>query len=392
MAFSASVRFGTAPRTRRLVRPVIASLSAAILVSASLGCGSGPSRSALPAPELRAERNPVDRESYAALGYRLQWRGFAVMGSRRGVDHVALIGDGLALLTQDSILTFIDANTGEFRWTDQPASTLTRFVGFAHSGSKMIVAAESEVFIYDTSSSNLEDRQRLDEVISTAPVMAGDFLVCGTPGGSIFGHFLPTGFRAWGNSLTGAIETRPVAMSGAVVVASSTGQMIVLDPRTGVSIGRNSDPLDGSDVSLAVSASSIFIASRDQSLYGVSADGRRLWRVRTEAPLRWSPAHHAGRVYCVLPGRGLTAVDASSGEIQWSNGDVDGEVVAVRQGRLICWNRGTARATVVDMATGDALETVVLPHVDHLLVDSFEDGNLYVVSPLGVVSKFVPRS
>lgn len=408
MAFTASTRSTTpathtnttataaiaAPAKSNRLRRISIGLAAALLITTATACESGyssSSRSALPAPTLRAERNPIDREAYAALGYRLQWRGFAVMGASRGVDHAALIGDGVALLTKDSILTYIDAATGEFRWADQPATSLTRFLGITQTGSRMIVAAESEIFIYETSSSNLEDRQRLDTVISTKPFAAGDFLVCGTPTGAIFGHFLPTGFSAWGNALSGAIETPPTDLSGAVAVASATGQIIVLDPRTGISIGRNSDPLDGTSVPLATSASALFIASRDQSLYGIAADGQRLWRIRTEAPLQSPPTHHAGRVYCTLPARGLTAIEASTGQILWNNNDIAGEVIAVRQGRLISWNRATANATLIDAASGDILESVTLQHIDHLITDKFEDGNLYIVSPLGVVSKFVPR-
>jgi outer membrane protein assembly factor BamB len=146
----------------------------------------------------------------------------------------------------------------------------------------------------------------------------------------------------------------------------------------------------------AASETTLFVASRDHSLYAFSADGGvQLWQFRTDAPIEGIPTYHDGRVYCAVPRLGLTAFDAANGKPLWSLKDNTGHVVCVRNGRLVVWmpdadGKSGGQALLVDPASGDVIERAELEQVAMLRPDAFVDGNLYLVSPSGVVTKLQP--
>lgn len=365
-------------------------LSAALALGlAGLGLGLGGCSSAKKpglSPDERANATPMQADLYSKLGYRVEWRGFPTLLPGAKVSQLDIEGDSVIAQDSSGVVSVLETKSGQTRWSDQAAGALTKFVGNIRSGDRLLVASESEVFIYEMNSGTLKARQKLAQVATTKPVLVGQMLVFGADRGRVLGHFLPTGFSAWTNTLGGSVETPTLPLSrGRVAMVSSVGDVAVIDGLSGASQAR-AKIFAGASGNLAASDSALFVASLDQSVYAFDqVTGKQLWRVRTSAPLTGSPAYLDGRVFVEIPGQGLTALDAVTGNQVWANSKVAGSVVGIRNKRLFVWDGSTA--TLVDPAKGSIIESQKLEGVSLLRTDSFADGALYLASPAGVITK-----
>jgi outer membrane protein assembly factor BamB len=132
----------------------------------------------------------------------------------------------------------------------------------------------------------------------------------------------------------------------------------------------------------------MIIASTDQSLYGVSVGGIE-WRVRTSAPLVDQHAAHKNRVYVNTSDWGFACFEASSGKRIWGTKDVGGAPIGIRNGMLLVWDKGTI--VRLDAARGDVIDRTPMPTVRSVMMDAFEDGNMFVISETGLVTRLNPR-
>jgi outer membrane protein assembly factor BamB len=356
------------------------------------GCEGLPSGK--PPPRISSERADeqfkVSDDDFGRLGYRRDWTGYPGASRGHGFDFVDAYDDLIVMQDGTSTVCAIEAPTGRKRWSNTLATPLTDFVGNTRIGDVVYSCSESEVFALQLATGELTARQPLSKTVSTHPVLVGDTLIFGTPSGHLLAHYLGQSVTLWGNTTEGAIERDLVTVGDAVGAVSQIGRIMFVDKNTGTVLGRAS-MYDGSDCDPAASDTLMFVASRDHSLYAFSPRGNKpAWRKRTSAPLKFSPAHHNGAVWCALPDQGMTAFFADSGTQRWAADGVQGEVVGMRGGKLLVWDGATAH--LLDPERGDIYETATLPGVSMLVTDKFEDGNLYAVSDLGIIVKFIPRS
>lgn len=356
------------------------------------GCEPLPSRD--PPPLVKSDvaraKFQLSDEDFGKLGYRRDWTGFPRASKGQHFDFVDCYDDVVILQDSTSTLTAIETTTGAQRWSNTLANPLTNFVGNVRIGDEIYSSSESEVYALKLSTGALVGRQALSKTISTRPVLVGNTLIFGTPDGQLLAHYLAQNVALWGNTTEGAVIQSPVMVGNAVGAVSQTGHIIFVDKNSGSLLGR-SRMYDGADCDPAASDSLMFVASRDHSLYAFAPmNNRPVWRKRTGSPLTWSPVYHAGTVWCSLPEEGLTAFFADSGSQRWSSKGVDGEVVGTRGGKLLVWNG--SKAFLLDPERGDVYDTIAIPGVGKIVTDKFDDGNLYVISDLGVIVRFIPRS
>ncbi len=383
-------------------RPValIAGLCAASLSACSSGSGSATqdsqassASSYTPNESVNRPIEPAGDERYQALralGYRLEWTGFAVVPNRREVEYVDVWDDIIAVHESANSLSVIETSTGSLRWNQKLSERIAKFVGTARTSSGDIVSvSETEAYLLDDQSGVLTDRQDLATLANTRPVVDGMMLVVGGTTGELLGHNLGSGFKAWGYQLGGPIRSAPFNVGDAVGAVSDVGEVVVVDPRSGTSIMRTTI-YDGIDSRPVASQNLVYIAGRDQSVWAFSTLGGDVrWRVRTEHRLRAQPALHDGRLLIEIPGEGLVSLDAGTGERQWAIPDLGGEVIAERDGRLIVWDGGSL--TSVDAGRGGVVERRSLPDVDFAVTNRFVDGDLYLVESGGRIQKYSPR-
>lgn len=372
------------------------------VVAAALGCGAvvlggchsaprfnvGPQKSAA----QRSEAFPVDFETWGRVGWQLDWKGYPSVTGTLPVTQVVPAADGIAVLEGGTTVSMLEVNTGGQRCATTLATPLTRFVGMVRQDGRVLAASDSELFILDAQTCTLVGRQRFSKIVASPPVLVGNVVVMGTVDGELFGHVdagPAGGVRVWGFATTGAIDRRPVVVGEVVAAASQGGEVVFLIGQSGTLVGRATmfggvatDPVSNGQL--------VFVASLDQSLYAFDPrTGRQVWRHRTSAPLRSQPTAFGDRVWCAVEDSGLTAFEAGTGRVVWSNPKVGGRVVGLNRGRLFVWDG--KEGIVLNPATGDVISRAVLPGVRSMMVDSFENGTLWVVSTSGVVGKFRGR-
>jgi glucose dehydrogenase len=136
-----------------------------------------------------------------------------------------------------------------------------------------------------------------------------------------------------------------------------------------------------------------YVGSMDQSLYAFdSRNGAQRWRVRCDAPLARPVVFQRGSVYTNLPGRGLLAVDSSTGATRWTAKDATGDVVAGNDKQVVTFDPATGVAQAIAARDGSVIATVTLGNVARLVASGPEgSGDLYAVSARGEVSKFIAK-
>jgi outer membrane protein assembly factor BamB len=348
-----------------------------------------------PAPRSTGEARsafPVVHESWAKLGYRLDWVGFPfpAAAGRSRVLSVVPFADLVVAQDSESTVTVLEASTGRVRWSTDLTGPLTKWTGIAREegdAGRLMVSSESELFQLAIGTGNLLGRERYERVTNTPPLLVGGLAVAGTPTGVVQAHLIGRNVSAWNFGLSGAIEARLLPVGGYISVVSQSGDVVFLTGQ-GRLVGR-AGVLGPLDCDPGTDGTNLYIAGRDQSLWAFDVAGNTLWRYRTSNPLKGRPVVHGGTVYCDLGALGMSALDAASGVVKWHAKGTHGEVVAVRQDRPMVWDgKGV---TVLDPARGDVMARVELPGVVRITPDAFTDGNIYAVSDKGVMAKFMVR-
>ena len=396
---SESERFGD-QALRRVMRLVGVCVASAALAGIA-GCESGGTGESAAhggetgkpmSVEERASAVPMQADEFGKLGYRVEWRAFPTLLPGGQIESVDILGDVLGSMDTEGVFSVIEVKSGAQRWSDQVGGPLTRFFGAVRDNQHIIVTSESEVFYYDPQTGALKNKQRLSKVASTRPVQIGEVLAYGTSSGHVVGLLTRNGFPVWGSGVTGAVDVDPVGFPKGpeVAFASQGGDVLVLDGATGRGLGR-ARMFAGPGAALAASDTLAYVASLDHSLYAFTRNScQQVWRHRTDNPLRKAPVHIEGVVYCDLgESGGMTALNASTGKVLWSNQAVSGEVIAWRRNKVLAFDGSKVYA--LDPAKGTIIDTVAVSNIGFFKAEAMKDGTLYAVSPMGVVTKLSPK-
>lgn len=376
---------------RELRRCAFGAVAGAVLLASGLllgGCNL-PREGRGVAGGAAAEAGPeFPHAAWQKVGYRLNWRGYPFAGTRGAprVTELRAWSDYVIAQERSSEVSLMESTTGAVRWSTDLANPLTRFVGVtrdARDPNLVLVASESELFGLTAQTGNLLNRERFEKVVNTRPLVAGPLAIFGTSTGEVQAHLIGRSVKAWGFGTSGAIDAAPVRVGAAIGFVSQAGDVLFLS-EGGAVIGR-SRIYSGLANDPVANDSTMFIAGLDQSLWAIDPSGSLRWRVRHSAPLRAQPATDGPRVYCDLPGQGLTGFDAATGRQLWVAKNTGGTVVGTQGASLIVWD-GEA-VSLVDAVRGDVLERAEIPGVAFIRTDSFADGNLYAVGIDGTVSK-----
>lgn len=358
-------------------------LALAAAAAALPACSASKSTSSAPSTGSAT----TERDGPAAVGLRLEWTGYAPVVRGGRLTAFTVLGDAIAVEDTHAVCSLLSVAGGDVRWSTPLGDPTTRFVGNVRSGSRIVACSESEVFLLDTLTGSIVGRQRLERVATTAPAQIGDLLIFGGTGPVLFAHALSSGYAAWTYGVRGPVESPPIALhDSAVAAVTRTGDVLIIDAPNGSAVTR-ARIFDGPGGDIAGSDTTAYIASRDQSVYAFrEGDSRPMWRTRTDSPLTGDTAVHQGRVFTVVPSRGLSAFDAATGKPLWAAGTVQGSVVGVRNDRLLTWDG--REAALLDVTTGEVVGRTALPGVDRLVPDRFEMSSVYALTPAGEIRKF----
>lgn len=331
-----------------------------------------------------------DRPAHARLGYRLDWRGHAASPTNAEVHLFLPLGDALVYHDTRNNLTILDNDTGRIRWSMSLGSPLTRFVGHARIGDRLVTASDTDAQLFDLRTGDLVDRMRLEAIANSGPVIMGPLAVFGSATGEAYAIRISGGFKQWGHMLGGPITARPTRVDAETVAfVSDVGDVIFIDAESGSAFGRRQKIFGGTRTNPVTDGRNVYIAGLDQSVWAFNAeDGRLRWRLRTETPITAQPRVWRDRVFVDLPRRGFTAINTVDGSVAWSNDTIRGEAIGARAGNLIVWDGSDA--VVVDRQRGDVIERVPFGGFARVLTETFEDGSLFTVSNDGTIHKYSP--
>ncbi|CAE7262706.1 afsK [Symbiodinium necroappetens] len=354
----------------------------AILLAATTfvgGCASDGSSASAGSSSSSASDAPDNRPAHRRLGFRLEWKSTPVTARRAKIADVAVYDDVLAVRDSVNTMSVLEISTGVNRWAGEVARPLDVVHGIARTdGGEIAVSTDIELHLYDAKTGTLTQRQEFDFLTSTAPVIIGRYVVLGGENGQLLIHNMDSGYRQHAYDFGGRFDVPPIAIGHFVGAVSRNGNVYVIDPHRGSSIARTR-VYAGVSATPDASEDALFVASLDQSLWAFETDsGDTRWRLRTEGKLTSSPVHHDGVVYCVIPKRGLSAIDAYSGDVIWENADVQAPPVVKRGDRLIVWDGAMAHA--VQAVSGDIMDSVAMPGVSSMHTNKFNEGDLYTVS------------
>ncbi|MEL7483335.1 MAG: PQQ-binding-like beta-propeller repeat protein [Planctomycetota bacterium] len=363
-------------------------LIAATFLLQSTGCSAPPGLT----DEQRIELLPVENAQWRRIGYRVSWKVAPPLSPDETPVRTVVGGD--LLITQNStgeITAFSTRpdQTGRI-WNTNLANPLTQYTGIVIDGDRVLVASQADVFGLSADTGDVLIRQSFGSLVNTPPMLIDDVVVVGSNNGELFGHFLATGFKAWGHAVSGSLDEQPVLVDGVVGIVSSTGRVLFVDPVTFRQTAQG-QIFQGPGAALAAGNGLLFVPSTDQSLYAFNPRERApVWRYRTPDAIREPAVFHNGVVYCAFREAGLTALDADTGEVLWENANQRGRIIGTRNGRLLGWDNG--RLSLIDPQRGTILDTITVPNVRFIQADTFEDGNLYLTSNEGVVARFEPAN
>jgi len=356
------------------------------------GCASSASSSSASGPRYTPQTRgtftaSLDLDAFRELGFDLRWSGAAVMPRGSRVARADVFGDGVVIQADRNAVCFLRAENGEAVWSTAMGNSLTRFVGNARAGDRVYVASDVELFVLSAQTGDMVDRQSLDILVDTRPVVTDGAAFFGSPTGRVLAHDVRTGQSRWQYQLSGSIGAAPVLAGDGVGVVSSGGDVIVLDPRRGQGIARGR-VFDGPGGAIDATADLLAVASRDQSVYafGAGREGGRLWRYRTESPLTGDVRIIDGVVYVTEPGVGMVGIDAYSGERIWTAEGVSGTALASVGGNIIVRSGQQTLLAIDDR--GETVARVDVPGLHSAIVTDPIDGDLYLVTRSGAVSRF----
>lgn len=381
-------------RIQRVAGPLAQTLCAGLLAAAGAvagGCHEHVDRGPTAPANLDARQAafPLNDEDLAKIGYRRDWLGFPAVAAGGRIVNFTPGKDVVYVQDSNSTVTALEAATGQRRWTDQLSTQLTRYVALVPHGNMLLACADFEVVGMRVDNGDVISRQRYSRVVNTAPVIVGDRAVFGTASGEVIAHGLGMGFQEWAFGTGFSVSKNPVAVAGAVGVVNDRGELFFLDGLSGTVMGRSRAMYAGTATNPIAAGDLLVVASQDQSIYAFKPGSERpVWQYRCSSKPMSQPAYHDGQVLCEVEGS-LKCFDAATGTPRWTAEGTPGEVVAVREGRLVVKSGSTL--VLVDAARGDVLERISMPGMLRVSTDAPADGNLYVVSTSGLVAKLLPR-
>ncbi|MGI9014908.1 MAG: PQQ-binding-like beta-propeller repeat protein [Phycisphaerales bacterium] len=382
--------------------------------SNSGGSMSGASSTSAPSPDssgggtgfVETTRNRLDSEfvlgpsAADAMGYRVAWNRRAINTSSLEVLKAAIAGDSLFVIDDKNNLTRILLSDGRQVWTWPVAGTTDNILGVARARygdtDLVVVATEGDVHLFEVNNGIQTDRQRLERVSSTAPVVYGQSIIYGSINGTLVWHHFLMGAFLRGYTMNGAILVDPVIENDVVVAVTDRGQVMAVDASSGRQLWSNY-ARDAILSTPAIGEKAVYTTSVDQYIrcYDIRS-GRVLWSRLHEEPLRQPPVLIGDRVFVQTPDLGLCCYEALpfqdlDGELIWNTKEVTGTIIGRHRNRVLAWDADARTLAVVDDRTGNIVETISLPTVTSLKLSAFDSGDIYAISETGEITRAVAR-
>jgi outer membrane protein assembly factor BamB len=227
----------------------------------------------------------------------------------------AVSGGALFVSTLGDTLVALDAATGAFRWHHRREAPQ----GFTLRGAAAPVAADGAVYAafadgvlvaLDAATGRVRWERRVSPQgryldVDSTPVLHGGRLHVASFGGAVVAVDAATGVDVWTAKIPGAAR---VALSGEVLVAVTTAQLVGLLPEDGTVLWTT--PLEGAPTGEPSLAGDRLLVPTGRGLLAIDpATGRRLVELNPGTGVSAAAAVEGSRVYVLSNGGALVALD-----------------------------------------------------------------------------------
>lgn len=286
-----------------------------------------------------ADDDPVLVALEAATGDET-WR--TRLGSARGFpDSSPAVAGDLVLAPFGGVVVGADAATGEVRWRLRPGDGVTAPV-VADGTAFLAVAGSGTVLALDPASGEVDWERSVGEHVAGSVAVADGTVyavAANEASGSLVALEAATGERRWAVELDGSPETRPAVADGSVYLAqegalrafSTDGTPTYrVDLRT---TGEAAIRYSRGGSAPAVAHGSVYFGAPDGHVYAVdAATGEREWSFWTWGGVSSDPVVAGDTVYVASDDTFVYALDAATGTRRWefdTTGHPDGAGGAV---------------------------------------------------------------
>ncbi len=385
--------------------------SAAVPLIVAAGC-SAPDASraesggtAAPGPRVAAGTSQELEREYLVgpaacrrLGQRIVWQATCDPHGSSGIRQISAQHDSVFVLDGLNFLARLHATDGSQLWRIPVAdpSDVIHGITYVANLDRIYLTAGGAVYVLDADTGSQVQRQKLEQIASTAPVVHGPFFIYGSRNGQLVWHSYEVGYLWKSYRIAASIHLPPLLAGDEVVAVGSSGRIMALDASAAMGLW-SKDLLDGVVARPVAGDAMVYVAGLDHHVWAFDlATGRRVWRYLSESPLRDQPVLIADRLYQQIPTEGLVCFeavpqDAPGGVVVWRSRDVKGTVIGAYGPDLLVWDAEARRLALLDALHGGVRETADVPGVRHLLATATESGDLVAAGDDGRVIRLVPR-
>jgi eukaryotic-like serine/threonine-protein kinase len=358
-------------------------------------------------PEHAGVYGPSTGTSLAGVQWRVATKG-DVIGSPAVFRNTVYIGSG------DGRLYALDLQTGAERWLfdaqspipSTPAVGDNRVYFGTRNGTYYAVDATNGTLRWQFKTGAdlpLKWGHESGDYYTSSPVYVDGLVIFGAGDGQVYAVDAKTGRERWRARTEGRVRSSPAVSRGLVYVGSMDGRIYCFELQSGRQVWRyetQGASLNSADFgfdrrtiqsSPAAVGGVVYVGSRDDGLYALSADTGKL-RWRASHNISWiitTPAVADGRVYVgSSDGAFVQALDAATGEevwrqnigtVIWSSLAVSGDVLYFgdRAGRLLAIERGTGRSLWTLRTGGSVFSSPVV--ANGLVIFGSVDNGVYAL-------------
>lgn len=327
------------------------------------------------------------------LGFRRQWEAHLPVPAGVNINNAYLVDEVLYVTTSDGALHSIEADLGLIRWVERITEPAFRIYRPSHV---LTPDGKGPTVVLNTSGLLVLDCYNGGQLLQVnpgfppggAPLMLGNNYYAGSGDGrfyalSIVGCPKCRAYKKWEVAVGGPVTANPLLYEGdKLLFASEAGSVyscfaadktLLWSYRTGGGIIGNP----------ALDAGGVYVASLDRTLYKLSLrGGRPIWRVRFDDPLQQGPAVVAHTVYQYSHARGVTALDADTGNRRWANEEAS-QFVAHSRAQDVLYSKDR-RLLIVDHESGEPAGAIGMPHAIGAVTNTVNDA-VYVLGTQGRV-------
>lgn len=291
-------------------------------------------------------------------------------------------------LSDDGLVTAIDADTGDFLWEQLIGDLSLNVIGLGASNEHVAVIVGSKVYCLSAPDGRTLWSKETVYVPSASPAVSDTNILVPLGNGRLQSFLIEDkGYGSNAFFANGYATARPLVVGNKVAWTTDSGQLNLATPETSKAVSFRLKAHASMASAPTGRGAMIYAASVDGFVYCVDQDqGRLVWEVTTGASITQSPVPIGKNLYVVSEADQLFKIDALTGQFSenWDT-PVDGIVKflgATEESVFALDKRNTL--LVIDINSSEIVSAVQVGNVDKVLTNYATD-RIYIATDGGLI-------